>query len=116
MALVRLVQPQGTWRVLLMMPISKFDLFKNNPGLTIAFSHIHSAMSLDELWCFISRLEDQPIDPKDRNFPELSQLSKEFNFQALSARLSTRWRSLGLAGAQTGEIVSRISNLEEDPT
>jgi flagellar biosynthesis/type III secretory pathway ATPase len=53
------------------------------------------------------------MDIKDRNFPGLPQLSEEFGFQALSMKLSVHRRSPGLADAQTAEVRSRISALEE---
>jgi hypothetical protein len=93
--------------------INKCDLFKNNPGLTIALYRLQSGVSLDDFQDFVTAFEDKPMDIKDRNFPGLSQLSEEFGFQALLAKLSAHRRSPGLSDAQTAECRSGISALEE---
>jgi hypothetical protein len=107
-----LVHPQDGHQISV-APLIKFDLFKNNSGLCITPYRIQSGMSLDDFYNFVSALEDKPIDIKDRNFPGLSQLSEEFGFQALLAKLSAHRRSPGLSDAQTEGCRSRISTLEE---
>jgi hypothetical protein len=113
MALVELVHPQGNPPVSVGPLIMKCDLFKNNPALTITPYRIQSGVSLEDFQDFVTALEDKPMDIKDRNFLGLSQLSEEFGFQALLAKLSSYRRSAGLSDAQTAECRSRISALEE---
>jgi hypothetical protein len=113
MTLVELVHPQGSHQVSVVPLINKCNGFKTNPGLTIAPYRIQSGVSLEDFQDFVAALEDKPIDIKDRNFPGLSQLSEEFGFQALLAKLSAHQRSPGLSDAQTAEVRSRISALEE---
>jgi hypothetical protein len=113
MALVELVHPQGSYQVSVGPLTMKCDLFKNNPSLTIAPYQVDSRVSLEDFRDFVSALEDKPINIKDRNFPGLSQLSEEFGFQALLMKLSTHRRSPGLSDAQTAEIQSRLSAVEE---
>jgi hypothetical protein len=74
---------------------------------------IYSGVSLDDFQDFVSALQNKPIKINDRNFPRLSQLSEEFGFQALLAKLSAHRWSSGLSDAQTEECRSRISALEE---
>jgi hypothetical protein len=59
---------------------------------------------LDDFRDFVSALEDKPINSNDMNFPGLSQLSEELDFQELSKKLSTHRRSPGLSSAQTAEV------------
>jgi hypothetical protein len=113
MALVELVHPQGSHQVSVVPLINTCDLFKNNPRLAIAPYRVQSGVSLDDFQDFVTALEDKSINIKDRNFPGLSQLSEEFGFQALLAKLSAHRRSPGLSDAQTAECRSRISALEE---
>jgi hypothetical protein len=113
MALVELIHSQGSHRVSVVPLITKCDLFKNNPGLTISPSLVQSAVSLDEFREFSSALKDQPIDIKDRNLAVLSQLTEEFGFEALLAKLSIHQRLLGLTDAQAAEVRSRLSALKE---
>jgi hypothetical protein len=68
---------------------------------------------LEDFQNFVSSLKDKPINIKDRNFPGLSQLSEEFGFQALLAKLSNHRRSPGLSDAQMAECRSCISAVEE---
>jgi septal ring factor EnvC (AmiA/AmiB activator) len=113
MALVELVHTQSSQQVSIVPLINKCDLFKNNASLTISPYRVQSAVSLEDFQAFVSALEDKSINIKDRNFPGLSQLSDEFGFQALSMKLSAHRRSLGLSDAQTAEVRSHISALEE---
>jgi hypothetical protein len=113
MTLVELVHPQGSHQVSVVALINKCDLFKSNPALTIAPYRVQSGVSLEDLQDFVTALENKLINIKDRNVPGLSQLSEEFGFQALLAKLSAHRRSAGLSGAQTAECRSRISALEE---
>jgi hypothetical protein len=113
MALVELVHPQGSHQVSVVPLINKCDVFKDNPALTIAPYRVQSGVSMDDFQDFVSALEDNSIDIKDRNFPGLSQLSEESGFQTLLAKLSAHRRSPGLSDAQTAECRSRISALEK---
>jgi hypothetical protein len=113
MALVELVYLQGSHQVSVVPLINKCDLFKTNPGLTIAPSRVQSRVSLHDFQDFATALEDKPMNIKDRNFLGLSQLSEGFGFQALLTKLSSYRRSAGLSDAQTAECRSRISALEE---
>jgi hypothetical protein len=113
MALVELVHPQGSHQVSVVPLIMKCELFKNNPGLTIAPYRVKSQVSLEDFRDFVSALEDKVIKIKDRNFPGLSQLSEEFGFQALSMKLSAHRRSPGLSDAQTAEVQLWLSGLEQ---
>jgi hypothetical protein len=113
MSLVELVHPQGSHQISVVSLINKCDLFKNNPGLTIAPYRVQSRVSLEDFKDFVSTLEDKSININDRNFPGLSQLFEEFGFQALSKKLSVHRRSPGLSSAQTAECLSGISVLEE---
>jgi hypothetical protein len=85
------------------------DLFKKNPGLMSAPYRLQSTVSRDTFRDFVSALEDKPIDVKDRNFPGLSHLCEQFDFQALSA--NRRWPEL--PDALEAEVRSRISALEK---
>jgi hypothetical protein len=49
------------------------------------------------------------MEIKDRNFLGLSQLSEEFSFQALLAKLSAHRRSPGVSAALTAECRARMS-------
>jgi hypothetical protein len=113
MALVELVHPQDNHYVTVVHLISKCDLFKNNPGLTITPYQVQSEVSLEDFQDFVSALEGKAININDRNFSGLSQLSDEFGFQALSMKLSAHRRLSGLGDLQTAECRSRISTLEE---
>jgi hypothetical protein len=113
MALVELVHPQGSYQVSVVLLITKCDLFKNNPALIMTPYRVQSGVPLEDFQDFVTALEDKPMEIKDRNFLGLSQLSEEFGFQALLAKLSTHRRSPGLSDAQTAECRSRISALEE---
>jgi hypothetical protein len=62
--------------------MTKCDLFKNNPGLTIAPYQVQSEVSLEELQAFISVLEDKAINMNDGNYPGLLQLLEEFGFNS----------------------------------
>jgi hypothetical protein len=86
MALVELVDSQGSHQVSTVSLINKCDLFKNNPGLVTAPSRVESGVSLEDFRNTVSVLEDKPINIKDRNFSGLSQLSEAF-VQALSMKL-----------------------------
>jgi hypothetical protein len=88
LSLVELVHSQGGHQVSVVLLITKCDLFKNNPGLTISTSQVQSEVSLEDFQDFVSALEDKPININNRNFPGLSQLSEEFGFQSLSKKLS----------------------------
>jgi hypothetical protein len=107
------VHPQGSHQVSVVPLVNTCDLFKNNPSPIISPYRVQSEESLEDFGDFVSALEDKPIDINDRNFPGLSQLSKEFGFQSLLKKLSTYQRSPGLSSAQTAECLSRISALEE---
>jgi hypothetical protein len=113
MSLVELVHPQGSHQISVVPLINKCDLFKKSPGLIISPYRVQSEVSLDDFRDFVAVLEDKPINIDDSNFPGLSQLFEEFDFQALSKKLSTPRRSPGLSAAQTAECLSHISALEE---
>jgi hypothetical protein len=98
--LVKLVRPQDSHQVLVILLIMKSYLFKNNPGLVILPYRVESRVRLKNVQDFIFALEDTPMGIKDRNFPGLSQLSGEFGFQALSMKLSGHRRSPGLSHSQ----------------
>jgi hypothetical protein len=93
MSLVELVHPQGSYQVSVVPLITKCDLFKTNPGLTVSPYGVQSEVSLEDFRDFVSALEDKPININDRNFPGLSQLSEEFGFQSLLMKLSSHRRS-----------------------
>jgi hypothetical protein len=111
--LVELVQPQGSHQVSVVSLIMKCDLFKNTLGLTIAPERVEFRVFLEDFRDFVSAIKDKPISNTDSKHPELSQLSEEFGFQALSMKLSMHRKSPGLTDVQTAEVVSRISSLKE---
>jgi hypothetical protein len=113
MAQVELVHSQGIHQISVVHLITKCNLFKNNPGLTMTPYRVQCEVSLEELQDFISALEDKSININDRNFPGLSQLSEEFGFEVFLTTLSSRRRLPGLPEAQRMQYLSRISTLEK---
>jgi hypothetical protein len=67
MSLIELIHPQSSHQVSVVPFIKRCNLVKNNPSLTISLYRVQSALSLDKFRDFVSALEDQPIDIKDRN-------------------------------------------------
>jgi hypothetical protein len=93
--------------------ITKCDLFKNNPGLTMSPYHVQTEVSVEDFEDFVSALEDKAIKINDNNFLGLSELSAEFGFHALSGKMSVRRRSPALIDSQAAGCRSRIAALEE---
>jgi hypothetical protein len=62
------------------------NLFKTNADLMVTPHCVESAVTLDNVQCSGSALEDKPTEYKDRNFIRISKLSKQFSFRAISAK------------------------------
>jgi hypothetical protein len=108
-----LVHPHGHHGVSLVPFINKYDLFKNNPGLTISPFGVQCAVLLKNFRDFVSALQRKPIGIKDSNLPRVSQPPEEFGFRFLAVKLSAHQRSPGLGNGQAAEVRSRIPALEE---
>jgi hypothetical protein len=113
MAQVELRHPQGTYQVSCVHLITKCDLFKNNPGLTLSPYQVQSEVSLADFQDFISALEAKSIRINDTNLPGLRQLSEEFGFQVFLMKISNRQRFPGLSEGQRMKYQSQISSLEK---
>jgi hypothetical protein len=57
-------------------------------------------VSLEDFQNFVFVLEDKMININDKNFPGLSQLLEEFDFQMFLVNLSSRRRLPGLINLQ----------------
>jgi hypothetical protein len=113
MAKVELIHSQRTYQVSVVHLITKCDLFKNNPGLTIAPYHVQSEVSQEDFQEFLSALEGKSIHINDKNFSGLSQLSEEFGFQVFLMKISNRQRLSTLPDAHRVKYLSHILSLEE---
>jgi hypothetical protein len=112
MAQVELIHSQGTYQVSCIHLITKCDLFKNNPGLTLTPYQVQSEVSLEDFQDFISAFEAKSIKINDTNLPRLLQLSEEFCFQMLLLEISNRQRLPGLSEVQRMKYPSQIASLE----
>jgi hypothetical protein len=81
MAQVELVYSQGTYQVSAIQLITKCDLIKHNPLLTIRPYQGQSQVSLEDFQGFLSALEDKSININDTNVPGLSQLLEDLAFK-----------------------------------
>jgi hypothetical protein len=110
MTQVQLVHSKATNQGSVEHVIAKCDLFKGNLQLVNAPYQVQSQVSSGELRDFASALAGEAITINDANFAGLSQLSAEFGFHALSAKLSSHKR---LAASPVADCLSRICVLEE---
>jgi hypothetical protein len=93
--------------------MNKCSLFQNNPSLLVSTYRIQSPVSLSIFWEFLSALEGNAINITDAHFAELHQLSKEFRFSELAAKLSEFRPSMNFKEAEDADARGRIAVLEE---
>jgi hypothetical protein len=111
---VTLVHPHEHYQVPAPRLIDKCTLFKQNLPLVCAPYSVKSSVPIEVFRTFISALDDGVIEITKSNFAELSLLSTEFGFEAMSARLSAFRSSESFAGGPAdSEARARISALEE---
>jgi hypothetical protein len=111
MAQVELIHSQGAYQVSCVHLITKCDLFKHNPKLTLTPYQVQSEASLDDFQAFLSPFEAKSFKMNDTNLPGLLQLSEQSDFQMLVMKLSDRQRVPGLSEGQRVKYVSQISSL-----
>jgi hypothetical protein len=90
--------------------MNKFNLFQNNPTLSVSPHRVQSSVSLSIFREFISALEGHAINITNTNYTELHRLCAEFGFAELSAKLSEFRPSIDFKEAETR---GRIAFLEE---
>jgi hypothetical protein len=113
MSVIDLVHPGEVRRVPVAQLMNKCTLFRNNPSLLGAPYAVRSSVPLDAFRDFVSALDDcLNVSINDGNFPGLSELSSEFGFDALAARLSVFRPSPGLRDGLPVEIRARLLALE----
>jgi hypothetical protein len=61
--------------------ITAYDLFKNNPGLTIRLYQVQSQIPLDDSQDFISTLDDNLINMNDKSCQRLSRFWEQVGFE-----------------------------------
>jgi hypothetical protein len=88
MATVTLVHPAVTSQVSRRELFNNATLFESHPELLRQPYAIKSVVSLPVFTEFVSALNDKPITITNENFDGLSQLSREFGFNSLSAKLA----------------------------
>jgi hypothetical protein len=113
MAKVELVHSQETYQVSALHLITKCDLFKNNPDITLTPYQVQSEVSRDDFQDFLSALEGKAVDINDKNYRGLLQLSEEFGFQEFLMKISNRRRLPTLPDAQRVKYLSHMLSLEE---
>jgi prefoldin subunit 5 len=113
MASVTLIHPEASCQILALTVITKCGLFQNDPLLLNSPYRVHSSVPLDIFRQFLSELEGNEIEVTDVNFTGLQQLSEEFNFLTLAAKLSVFRPSIGLKGMENQKVRQRITELEE---
>jgi hypothetical protein len=74
MAKVELVHSRRTYQVSAIHLLTKCDLFKNNPDLTLNAYEVQSEVSRDDFQDCLSALQGKAIDINDKNYAGLLQL------------------------------------------
>jgi hypothetical protein len=91
-----LVHPQQRFEVLGKLLVQKYDLFRDDPTLTVSPYTVTSKVSQNDIRTFVSALGGASMPITKDNLGGLSKLSEEFDLGELAERLSQFRESDGL--------------------